>query len=208
MRVIAQRVIFSGKRLFKVGFSHVNASDDNRVGREIAEPLCVTAEQACRAADKIKKRQAVDKAHQIADDDLAEMQVQALRIHDAQPQHAFADGLPAPPPFEKNAVADLQGEIRDKHHAGRHIRAENAEQPDNEAERRAEGRNAGQIDRVCQKARDRAGEIQRKHNPFRRGNLQGVSFAACHAASVLRPDRLRNNASAVNSTAPKPILMA
>ena len=206
MRVIAQRVIFSGKRLFKVWFGHVNTSDDNCIRRKIAEPLGVATEQARRAADKIKERQAVDKAHQIADHDLAEMQVQALRIHDAQPQHAFADGLPAPPPFEKNAVADLQDEIGDKHDAGRHVGAENAEQADHDAERRAERRNAGQIHRVCQKARDRAGEIQRKDDAFRSGNLQGVSFAACHAASVLRPDRLRNNASAVNSTAPNAIL--
>ena len=69
---------------------------DNRVRGQIAKTLRLAGEQAKQPSEKIKYRQAVQKAQQVSDDDLAGAQPQPLHVHDPQAKQAFSDGL-APP---------------------------------------------------------------------------------------------------------------
>ena len=66
---------------------------------------------ARNSAHEIKSRQRVHKAQQIPHDNLIELKPHPLHVHHAQPQQSFADGLPAPRPFEENSVSDADDKI-------------------------------------------------------------------------------------------------
>ena len=75
----AERIEFAGQQLIQVRLADFRISHHDRIRRNISEPLGALAEQASHAAHQIEHGQHIDKAQQIADGDLAELQAQAQR---------------------------------------------------------------------------------------------------------------------------------
>src|SRR5437762_14142697 len=124
MRELAQGIEFAREKLVDIGLANLRMAHDNSVGREIAESLAFAINERCDAANEVKERHHVDEAKQIANDDLAELDFQAVRIDYTETQQSFADGLPAPAPLEGDAVANGQHEHQQHREGAREIDAD------------------------------------------------------------------------------------
>src|SRR5262249_60467599 len=76
---------------------------------------------------QVEGRQSVGEAQQIARDDLARLQAQALAVYDAQAKQALAYGLAAPIPFGRDSISDRDDEKEQNAHGCREIGAGCAE---------------------------------------------------------------------------------
>src|SRR5207302_6970780 len=100
MGIIAKGIVFAAEKLVQVRLGKFWIADDHSIGGEITETLGAPGDDASNAADQVTQRQGIHEAQQISDDDLAELQTQALGIDDSQSKNPFANRLAAPRPFE------------------------------------------------------------------------------------------------------------
>src|SRR5689334_7323839 len=104
--MFAQGDVFAGEQLVEVRYGEFCRAHDNSVGRDIAKALITPIEQANNSTYEIECRQHIDEAQQVANDNLVDLESKAFGVHDAQAQDAFSHRLPAPDPFQQNAIAD------------------------------------------------------------------------------------------------------
>ena len=97
--------------MIQIGRLDGRTPDHHGVGDKITEPLATPVCKTGQTADQIKCRQTVDKAEQISNHNLTELQVQAVHIGDPQTQQSFAKGLPVPIPLSNDSITDGNGEI-------------------------------------------------------------------------------------------------
>ena len=94
------------RQRFEVALDFGTASHDDRIGGIVAKALRATAQQTGDPSDEIEKWRRIDKAQQVSNHDLAELQAQALLVDDAETKQPLSDGLPSPKPLHENAIAD------------------------------------------------------------------------------------------------------
>ena len=73
MRIIAERVVLALLDRLRVEHERFRNRDDDRVGREVAQPLAAPAAERKNSAQQIGGGKQVNRPQQVADDDLAEL---------------------------------------------------------------------------------------------------------------------------------------
>src|SRR6185369_10159409 len=144
VRILAQRIEFSGEKLVDVGFDDAGNADDDRIGGDIAEALATRIEPAGQTADEIKHRQRVDEPEQVTDDDLVKLEAEAFGIDDAQAAQHFAEGLSAQAPFEGDPVTDADDKIGEDTEGRCQAGAENLQESEQLADDHGQGGHASQ----------------------------------------------------------------
>src|SRR5881394_1618642 len=106
MRIVAQRIVFFANQILDFNRDAFWDANDDCVGGDVTKPLAISGKDADRSAQKVKRREHVGATKEIADDDLAKLEAQAVHVHDAKAKEAFARSLAVPGPFKIHSVAD------------------------------------------------------------------------------------------------------
>src|SRR5262249_5431401 len=128
------------------------------IGGDVADALAVAVQECGDAADQIERRENVDYADEIPQNDLRKLQAQALGVDHADIEEALANGLATPAPFEDDAVSDRNDEIENHAESGGEIGAKDAGGLGDFAGGAARESNCGGVDRPRESASNWSGE--------------------------------------------------
>ncbi len=191
--MVPEGVVFRFLNLPDVEEAGRGDGDDHGVGGEVAEALAALAPVKENSAEQISGGKKIDRAEEIADDDLTALQFQAGGVDDAQPEHALAQRLSPPAPFRENAVADRDdGEEDDEKGIGE-ILAEEGEEGGRDADEGSRRADDGAIDGPGEKTAEETGRGDAEDHALRRLDLQRFPMGKVedHAASGFLPLKLR-----------------
>ena len=110
MRELFQGIEFAGENASRIALEDFRDSNDDCIGCQVSKALCVAVQQAGEASDEVQQRQGIDEAHQIAEDNLMELELEALRIDHAEFHHLLANRLAVPKPLKRHGIAQLNDE--------------------------------------------------------------------------------------------------
>src|SRR5262249_39614417 len=133
-------------------------ADHDRVGGNVPEPLSFGVEPANQAAEEIKGGKRIDKSQQIAQDNLTELQTQAIRVNDSEGEEFLSECLTSPGPLASYRIADANGEVTEDIEGSGKVGADHLENDQEFSKKNGESGNAEEVEEPRQGADHRPGQ--------------------------------------------------